>query len=81
LYPIIVAMLAGWTMSLQSLSRVYVVSTYLMLGVQVAYANLVTIHLEPRRLVTSWDRSHLIRLAVCSVLVFGFFNVFVVVFA
>ena len=81
LYPFIVAMLAGWTMSLQSLSRVYVVSTYLMLGVQVAYTNLVAMHLEPRRLVTSWDRSHLLRLTACSAMVFVFFNVFVVVFA
>ena len=81
LYPFVVAMFAGWTMSLQSLSRVYIVSTYLMLGVQVAYLNLVTMHLEPRRLVTSWDRSHLLRLAACSLLVFGFFNVFVIVFA
>lgn len=80
LYPFIVAMLAGWTMSLQSLSRVYIVSTYLMLGVQVAYSNLMTVF-EPRQLITSWDRSHLLRLGACSVLVFAFFNVFVVVFA
>lgn len=79
LYPFVVAMLVGWTVGLQSLSRAYVVSTYLMLGTQVAYANLVGAHLQPRRLLAVWDRSHVVRLATCSALVFVAFNVFVLV--
>lgn len=79
LFPFVVAMLAGWTMGLQSLSRAYVVSTYLMLGTQVAYMNLASAHLHPRRLIVSWDRGHLWRLAACSAAVFVAFNVFVVV--
>ncbi len=79
LFPFVVAMLAGWTMGLQSLSRAYVVSTYLMLGTQVAYMNLASAHLLPRRLLVSWDRGHLCRLAGCSAAVFVAFNVFVVV--
>lgn len=79
LYPFVVAMLVGWTLGLQSLSRAYVVSTYLMLGTQVAYANLAGAHLEPRRLLATWDRGHLLRLAVCSAVVFLAFNVFVLV--
>ena len=79
LFPFVVAMLVGWTMGLQSLSRAYVVSTYLMLGTQVAYLNLASAHLHPRRLLVSWDRGHLWRLAACSAMVFVGFNVFVVV--
>ena len=79
LYPFVVAMLVGWTLGLQSLSRAYVVSTYLMLGTQVAYANLAGAHLQPRRLLAMWDRGHLVRLAVCSAVVFLAFNVFVLV--
>ncbi len=79
LFPFVVAMLVGWTMGLQSLSRAYVVSTYLMLGTQVAYMNLASAHLHPRRLLVSWDREHLWRLAACSAAVFVAFNVFVVV--
>ena len=79
LYPFVVAMLIGWTLGLQSLSRAYVVSTYLMLGTQVAYANLAGAHLQPRRLLASWDRAHLFRLAACSAVVFLAFNVFVLV--
>lgn len=81
LYPFVVAMLMGWTLGLQSLSRAYVVSTYLMLGIQVAYVNLAGAHLEPRRLLASWDRGHLVRLAACSAVVFLAFNVFVLVAA
>jgi O-antigen ligase len=77
LYPFVVAMLVGWTMGLQTLSRAYVVSTYLMLGTQVAYLNLASAHLQPRRLLVSWDRGHLWRLAACSAVVFVAFNVFV----
>ena len=79
LYPFVVAMLVGWTLGLQSLSRAYAVSTYLMLGTQVAYVNLAGDRLEPRRLLATWDRGHLVRLAVCSLLVFLGFNVFVLV--
>ncbi len=81
LYPFVVAMLVGWTLGLQSLSRAYVVSTYLMLGTQVAFANLAGLHLQPRRLLATWDRGHLVRLAACSAIVFLGFNVFVLVAA
>lgn len=79
LYPFVVAVLVGWTLGLQSLSRAYVVSTYLMLGTQVAYANLAGAHLQPRRLLATWDRRHLVQLSACSAAVFLAFNVFVLV--
>lgn len=81
LYPFVVAMLAGWTMGLQSLSRAYEVSTFLMLGTQVAYLNLAGFHHQPRRLLTCWDRPHLLRLTACSAMLFVGFNLFVIVFA
>lgn len=81
LFPFVVAMFVGWTLGLQSLSRSYIVSTYLMLGTQVAYVNLAGAHLQPRRLLSAWDRGHLIRLSACSAVVFLAFNVFVLVAA
>ena len=80
MYPYIMAMLASWTMGLQALSRVYAVPTYLILGIQGAFANLAGAHLQPRRLLTSWDRSHLLRLLACSTVMFVGFNVFVLMF-
>ncbi len=81
LYPFLVAILAAWTMGLQSLSRTYALATYLMLGIQVAYANLAGAHLFPRQPVVAWDRSHLFQLAVLSVMMFVSFNVFIIVLA
>ena len=80
LYPFIVAMLAGWTMGLQSLSRAYEISTYMMLATQVVYLNLAGAHLHPRRLLVKWDRPHALQLVACSAMLFVAFNVFVTVF-
>ena len=81
MYPFFVAILAAWTMGLQSLSHTYSLATYLMLGIQVVFANLAGAHLQPRQLVVTWDRSHLFRLAALSVTVFVGFNVFIIVLA
>lgn len=79
LLPFAAAMLAGWTFGLQGLSRTYIVSTYLMLGTIVAYLNIAAWHLQPRRLLVSWDRGHVWRLAGCSAALFVVLNAVVMV--
>lgn len=79
LLPFAVAMLAGWTFGLQGLSRAYIVSTYLMLGTIVAYLNIAGWHLQPRRLLVTWDRGHVWRLAGCSAALFLALNAVVIV--
>ena len=81
MYPYMAAMLAAWTMGLLSLSRAYTVSTYVMLGIQVAFANLAGRHLVEQRVLAMWDKPHLERLLGCSAVVFLGFNFFVEIFA
>lgn len=64
--PFICALVAGWCTSIFSLSRCYVVPTYLMIGTCATYLNLVWIHTASGEPLVIWSRLHAIRLAVAS---------------
>ena len=81
LRPFVSAMLAGWCMSMMSLSRCYVVPTFLVLGVAAAYCNLVWIHTQAGQPLVLWNRGQLMRLAGASGLTFVGFYVFTMVAA
>ena len=65
--PYIAAVVAAWATGLLTLSRCYVVPTYMVIGVASCYLNLVAMNLQPPRPLTCWDRKHLLQLAVASV--------------
>lgn len=80
-YPFQFALLVGWTVGLLSLSRCYVVPTYLALALPTAFLNLASVRLVPQRVFFLWDRLHVAKLTVSSAgCLFGIF-VFVKVFA
>ena len=81
LRPFICAMIAGWCMSMFSLSRCYVVPTYLMIGSCAAYLNLVWIHTQSGEPLVIWSRGHAIRLAAASTTAFSGLYVFTAVMA
>lgn len=68
--PFIIAMLAGWAMSIFSLSRCYVVPTYLVLGTCAAYLNLVWLHSTAGEPLIIWNRVYLFRLVASSACAF-----------
>ncbi|GIX05409.1 MAG: hypothetical protein KatS3mg114_1278 [Planctomycetaceae bacterium] len=59
LRPTIAALLTGWCGSMLSLSRAYVVPTWLVLGTAVAYLNLCWIHTPAVRPLCVWEPHHL----------------------
>lgn len=69
--PFIVSLLVGWATALFSLSRCYVVPTYLVFGTCAAYLNLVWIHTESGEPLVVWDRFHLFRLVSASACTFA----------
>ena len=71
LRPFMCALLAGWVTSLMSLSRCYVVPTYLMLGTLAAYLNLVWIHTESGQPLVIWNKGHTMRLSIASGMAFS----------
>ncbi|MBI5761259.1 MAG: O-antigen ligase domain-containing protein [Planctomycetales bacterium] len=79
--PFLAAILAGWCTGLFSLSRCYVVPTYLLIGLGAAYIHIMNSQLSPPRLLVVWNRNHAWLLAVSSAGVFIMLNVFVKVFA
>jgi hypothetical protein len=68
--PFIVALLTGWATSLFSLSRCYVVPTYMVLGTCAAYLNLIWIHCESGEPLIIWNRGYLLRLVATSACAF-----------
>ncbi|MEX0725212.1 MAG: O-antigen ligase family protein [Planctomycetaceae bacterium] len=77
LRPYIAAVLTGWSVGLLSLSRCYVVPTYLVLGLSAAYLDLVGRQLHPAHPLVWWDKRHVLRLTTTSA---GFFvSLFIVV--
>lgn len=80
-YPFQVALLVGWTVGLLSLSRCYVVPTYLALALPSAFLNLARVRLDPPRVFLLWDRLHLAKLTVSSAACLVGIFVFVKVFA
>lgn len=69
--PYIAALLAGWAAALFSLSRCYVVPTYLVLGTCAAYLNLVWIHADSGEPLVIWNRGHFFRLFSASACAFS----------
>lgn len=68
--PFIVALLVGWGTALFSLSRCYVVPTYLIFGVCAAYLNLIWIHTKSGEPLVVWSRFHFLRLVSASACTF-----------
>ena len=79
--PFAGAMLAGYCTGLLTLSRCYVVPTYLIIGIGAVYLNLAGALGSPRRLLVWWDRRHVQQLAAGSATLFVSLFVFVKVFA
>jgi hypothetical protein len=79
--PFICAMISGWCMSIFSLSRCYVVPTYLIIGICAAYLNLVWIHTRSGEPLVIWGRDHAVRLALASGATFSGLYVFTAVMA
>jgi O-antigen ligase/polysaccharide polymerase Wzy-like membrane protein len=71
LRPFMCALLAGWVTSIMSLSRCYVVPTYLILGIVASYLNLVWIYTESGEPLVIWDRGHAVRLGFASGMFFS----------
>lgn len=79
--PFLVALLTGWATALFSLSRCYVVPTYLVLGTCAAYLNLIWIHTESGEPLVIWNRGHLLRLVSASACTFTGLYVFTALMA
>ena len=79
LRPFMCALLAGWITSIMSLSRCYVVPTYLMLGTMAAYLNLVWIHTESGQPLVIMNKGHVVRLGIASGMAFSGLYVFTAV--
>lgn len=69
--PYLVALFVGWAAALFSLSRCYVVPTYLVFGTCAAYLNLVWIHTQSGEPLIIWNRAHLFRLISASACTFS----------
>lgn len=81
LRPFICALLAGWVTSIMSLSRCYVVPTYLVLGIVASYLNLVWIYTESGEPLVIWDRGHTVRLGFASATAFSGLYIFTAIMA
>ena len=81
LRPFISALLAGWVTSIMSLSRCYVVPTYLILGIIASYLNLVWIYTESGEPLVIWNRGHAARLGFASATAFSGLYIFTAIMA
>uniref|UniRef100_A0A7C2PAU5 O-antigen ligase domain-containing protein n=1 Tax=Schlesneria paludicola TaxID=360056 RepID=A0A7C2PAU5_9PLAN len=79
--PYVAAVLTGWCMSMFSLSRCYVVPTYLVLGLAAAYLNLAWIHTPEGRPLVIWNQRLAGQLTLASAMLFVGLYAFTVVFA
>jgi hypothetical protein len=68
--PYLAGLLAGWCMSMFSLSRCYVVPTFLVLGLNAAYLNLVWIHTPAGRPLLLFSHQQMWRLMGASAVTF-----------
>ena len=81
LHPFISAIVTGWCVSIFSLSRSYVVPTYLIIGLCTAYLNLVWIHTKTGQPLVIWNSGMLLRLTAASSIAFSGLYVFTSVMA
>lgn len=79
--PYMAAILAGWGVGLFSLSRCYVVPTYMVIGMAASFISLAGPRLAPACRLIAWNKTHVQRLVVCSGMLLAFLYVFVKVFA
>lgn len=79
LRPYFAALLAGWCGSMFSLSRCYVVPTFLVIGLMATYSNLVWIHTKPCRPLVIWNQRQMFRLGFASALTFISLYVFTMI--
>ena len=81
LRPFMCALLAGWITSIMSLSRCYVVPTYLILGTVTAHLNLVWIYTESGEPLVIMNRGHAVRLSFASATAFTGLYLFTAIMA
>ncbi|MEZ6146011.1 MAG: O-antigen ligase domain-containing protein [Planctomycetaceae bacterium] len=81
LRPYMTAILASWCMGLCSLSRCYVESTYMIIGVSAAYINLAGFYQWRPRPILMFNRFTVERWLLCSACLFVGCFVFVRIFA
>jgi hypothetical protein len=79
--PYLAAILAGWGVGLFTLSRCYVVPTYMVIGMASSFIALAGPQLRPACWLVAWNQSHVQKLVVYSAGLLGFLYVFVKVFA
>ncbi|WP_232098608.1 O-antigen ligase family protein [Gimesia aquarii] len=75
------AVLAAWCGGMMSLSRCYVVPTYMIVGVSAVYLNLAGASLAKPTPVIYWNKQHLVRLIGVSFALLIAFFIFVRIFA
>jgi len=81
LTPYLSAMLACWCVGMCSLSRCYVESTYMVIGISAAFVNLAGFSQWRPRPVVMFDRFNAERWLLCSIGLFFSCFVFVRLFA
>jgi hypothetical protein len=79
--PYLAAILAGWGVGLFSLSRCYVVSTYMVIGMASSFIALAGPRLRTPCWLIAWNKQHVQRLILASAGLLSFLYVFVKVFA
>ncbi|MAX37844.1 O-antigen ligase family protein [Gimesia sp.] len=81
LLPYVAAILAAWCGGMMSLSRCYVVPTYMVVGVCASYLNLAGASLARPTPLVYWNKQHVIYLIGVSMGMFIAFLIFVRIFA
>jgi hypothetical protein len=79
--PFLAAILAGWAVGLFSLSRCYVVPTYMVIGMASSFIALAGPRLRHPCWLVAWNKSHIQILIISSAGLLTFLYVFVKVFA
>lgn len=79
--PFLAALMAGYCAGLLSLTRCYVVPTYLIVGLGAAYVTLMNAQLSPPRYLVVWNREHCKHLAAGSLAVLIGLNLLIKVLA
>lgn len=77
----LIAVLTAWAIGLFSLSRCYVVPTYMILGLPACFIHMAEQRLQPPRYVTFWNQWHVLRLLAAGAGALVFFYLFVKLFA
>ena len=80
-YPFVAAILAGWGTAMLTLSRCYVMPTFLTFGIVGAYLNLAGYYLHARKPLLVWNRELVWRLSGCSAAMLVGLFAFVKIFA